>query len=313
MFEQRNPGKSFSMLQGNNRSASLINDDASLLGEAVLRHQTRTAEHAARIEAELASRVKSEFIANMSHELRTPLNTVIGFSKLIAEQERRRLPDAEIVEYANLIRDAAGHLLAVINDILDISKIQSGKYTLDKRDVQLDEILMACLSSFRLLAADAKVTLVNRVSPNLPPIRADGVKLRQIFTNLVSNAIKFTPEGGVVTVEARQIEDGRIACIVSDTGVGMTDQEVQVAMTPFGQVDSSKSRWREGTGLGLPIAKSLVELHGGEMKVSSEKSKGTQIWVLLPPPDHLTIAEARDAILGHPPIRPQATGKEATP
>ena len=179
--------------------------------------------------------------------------------------------------------------------------------------MQIDEVLLACLSSFRLLAADAKVTLVNRVSPNLPLIRADGVKLRQIFTNLISNAIKFTPERGVVTLEARQLEDGRIACIVSDTGVGMTDQEVQVAMTPFGQVDGGKSRWREGTGLGLPIAKSLVELHGGELKVSSEKSKGTQIWVLLPPPDHMTIAEARDAILGHPAPRLQATGKDVTP
>jgi two-component system, cell cycle sensor histidine kinase PleC len=280
-----------------------------LLGEAVLRHQTRTAEHAARIEAELASRVKSEFIANMSHELRTPLNTVIGFSKLIAEQERRRLPDAEIVEYANLIRDAAGHLLAVINDILDISKIQSGKFTLDKRDVQLDEVLQACLSSFRLLASDAKVTLVNRISPTLPMVRADGVKLRQIFTNLVSNAIKFTPEKGVVTLEARQLDDRRIACIVSDTGVGMTDQEMLIAMTPFGQVDGGKSRWREGTGLGLPIAKSLVELHGGELKVVSEKAKGTQIWVLLPPPDQMTIAEARDAILGHPTVAPSSAAR----
>ena len=290
------------MLHGNltnGRSQSLMNDYASLLGEAVLRHQTRTAEHAARIEAELASRVKSEFIANMSHELRTPLNTVIGFSKLIAEQERRRLPDAEIVEYANLIRDAAGHLLAVINDILDISKIQSGKYTLDKRDVQLDEILLAVLSSFRLLAQDAKITLVNRISPALPLMRADGVKLRQIFTNLVSNAIKFTPEGGTVTLEAKQLDDGRIAGIVIDSGIGMSDEEVKIALTPFGQVDSSRARWRDGTGLGLPIAKSLVELHGGELRVSSVKASGTQIWVLLPPPSQLTIAEARDAILGH--------------
>jgi two-component system, cell cycle sensor histidine kinase PleC len=308
------------MLHGNltGRSQSLMNDYASLLGEAVLRHQTRTAEHAARIEAELASRVKSEFIANMSHELRTPLNTVIGFSKLIAEQERRRLPDAEIVEYANLIRDAAGHLLAVINDILDISKIQSGKYTLDKRDVQLDEILQACLSSFRLLAQDAKINLINHVSPTLPLIRADGVKLRQIFTNLVSNAIKFTPERGTVTLEARQLPDGRIAVIVSDTGIGMTEQEVQIALTPFGQVDGSRSRWRDGTGLGLPIAKSLVELHAGELKVHSEKNVGTQIWVLLPPPTQLTIAEARDAIMGHADHGKiqaivQSTAKDTTP
>lgn len=289
------------MLHGkakNGRSQSLMNDYASLLGEAVLRHQTRTAEHAARIEAELASRVKSEFIANMSHELRTPLNTVIGFSKLIAEQERRKLPDAEIVEYANLIRDAAGHLLAVINDILDISKIQSGKYMLDKRDVQLDEILMAVLSSFRLVAQDAKVTLIAKISPTLPLIRADGVKLRQVFTNLVSNAIKFTPEGGTVTLDARQLEDGRIAGIVSDTGIGMTVKDIQIAFTPFGQVDAGRSRWRDGTGLGLPIAKSLVELHAGEIRVTSIKDEGTQILVLLPPPTQLTIVEARDAILG---------------
>ena len=281
-------------LTGNGRSLSLINEYASLLGEAVLRHQTRTAEHAARIEAELASRVKSEFIANMSHELRTPLNTVIGFSRLIAEQERRRLPDAEIVEYANLIRDAAGHLLAVINDILDISKIQSGKYTLEKRDVQLDEILLACLSSFRVLAADSRVTLVNSISSNLPPIRADGVKLRQIFTNLISNAIKFTPADGTVSIETLQLEDGQIACIVSDTGVGMTEDELLVAMTPFGQVDGSKTRWREGTGLGLPIAKSLVELHNGELRIASEKGKGTQVWVYLPAPEPLASLEALD-------------------
>ncbi|MEQ1694936.1 MAG: ATP-binding protein [Hyphomicrobiaceae bacterium] len=298
------------MLHGkakNGRSQSLMNDYASLLGEAVLRHQTRTAEHAARIEAELASRVKSEFIANMSHELRTPLNTVIGFSKLLAEQERRRLPDAEIVEYANLIRDAAGHLLAVINDILDISKIQSGKYALEKRDVQLDEILHAVLSSFRLLAQDAKISLVNAVSPTLPLMRVDAVKLRQIFTNLVSNAIKFTPEGGTVTLEANQLPDGRIIGIVRDTGIGMSEHEVKIALTPFGQVDGSRSRWRDGTGLGLPIAKSLVELHDGEMRVISVKNQGTEVCVILPPPNQLTIPQARDAIMGTAGHRPSET------
>jgi len=280
------------------RAQSLMNDYASLLGEAVLRHQTRTAEHAARIEAELASRVKSEFIANMSHELRTPLNTVIGFSKLIAEQERRRLPDTEIVEYANLIRDAAGHLLAVINDILDISKIQSGKYALDKRDVQLDEIMLAVLSSFRLLAQDAKITLVNRISPSLPLMRLDGVKLRQIFTNLVSNAIKFTPEGGSVTLEASVMADGRIVGTVRDTGIGMSAEDIKVALTPFGQVDGSRTRWRDGTGLGLPIAKSLVELHDGEMRVTSVKNEGTEVRVILPAPSLMTIHEAREVVMG---------------
>ncbi|MBX9925925.1 MAG: sensor histidine kinase, partial [Hyphomicrobiaceae bacterium] len=185
-------------------------------------------------------------------------------------------------------------------DILDISKIQSGKFTLEKRDVQLDEIQTACLASFRLLAEETRVSLESNIESVMPSIRADGVKLRQIFTNLISNAIKFTPEGGKVSVEARELPDGRIGVLVSDTGVGMTEQELQIALTPFGQVDGSRTRWREGTGLGLPIAKSLVELHGGELKVTSAKNKGTEIWVLLPPPDLIPITEARDRILGQP-------------
>jgi len=263
----------------NARQSSLISEYASVMGEAVLRDKTRHAEHAARIEAELASRVKSEFIANMSHELRTPLNTVIGFSKLIAEHDRRRLPDEEIVEYANLIRDAAGHLLAVINDILDISKIQSGKYMLEKRQLHLDEILAACVASLRVAASEARVKVECAVTPNLPRIEGDGVKVRQIFTNLISNSIKFTPQEGRVIIEARPLSDGRILATVRDTGVGMSAQELQVAMMPFGQVDGSRTRWREGTGLGLPIAKSLVELHGGQMVIESEKNVGTNVLI----------------------------------
>lgn len=271
---------------------------ASLLGDAVLRHRARVAEHSARIEAELASRVKSEFIANMSHELRTPLNTVIGFSKLLCEHERRKLPDKEIVEYAQLINDSAAHLLSVINDILDISKMQSGKYTLDAREIQIDEVVQAALSSFRTMAADASVTLNSRLPADLPPVRGDATKLRQIFTNLLSNAIKFTLPGGKVNVEAMRLGDGGVLILVRDTGVGMTDDELKVALTPFGQVDGSKTRWREGTGLGLPIAKALVELHGGELEVHSVKGKGTEVAVILPSRHQVSVAQGRDAVLG---------------
>jgi two-component system, cell cycle sensor histidine kinase PleC len=267
---------------GNQKSNSLMNEYASLLGDAVLRHRARIAEHSARIEAELASKIKSEFIANMSHELRTPLNTVIGFSKLLSEHERRPLPNAEIVEYASLIYDAAGHLLSVINDILDISKIQSGKYTLDSREINIDEILHAILGSFRLMASEANVSLVPLTAMDLPLVRGDAVKLRQIFTNLISNAIKFTPAGGTVTIEALRANTGGLAVLVRDTGVGMTAEEIQIAMTPFGQVDGGRSRWREGTGLGLPISKALVELHGGTIEVRSVKGSGTTVSVFLP-------------------------------
>jgi two-component system, cell cycle sensor histidine kinase PleC len=271
----------------------------TLMGEysaLVLRHRAWLAENTARVEAQLASKVKSEFIANMSHELRTPLNTVIGFAKLLGEHDKRHLPDAEIIEYADLIRDAATHLLSVINDILDISKIQSGKYTLDAREVDLEEILQAVLASHKLSAREAGVLLDTRFHPT-PAVKGDPARLAQVFSNLVGNAVKFTPPGGTVTVETRAQPDGGAAVYVRDTGLGMTEEEVAIALTPFGQVDASHSRWREGTGLGLPIAKALVHLHGGSIAIRSAKSSGTEVAVTLPSRLEATAANAANLAL----------------
>jgi signal transduction histidine kinase len=283
---------------GSQKTNSLMNEYASLLGDAVLRHRARIAEHSARIEAELAGKVKSEFISNMSHELRTPLNTVIGFSKILAEQDRREVDKSEVIEYANLIHDAAVHLLTVINDILDISKIQSGRYTLDARELDTRAILAQQISAFREEANKASVEIIELLPDDLPPIRGEECKLAQIFGNILSNAVKFSPTGSSVKVEAARLPDDAVAVFIRDTGGGMSADELEIALQPFGQVDGSRTRWREGTGLGLPIAKSLTELHGGELKIRSAKNVGTEVVILLPSRHQVAMARARDTVLG---------------
>lgn len=284
---------------GKAKQQSLMSEYASLLGDAVLRHRTRVAEQTAQIESEVAGRVKSEFISNMSHELRTPLNTVIGFSKLLSEHQRRRLADNEIVEYSQLIVDAATHLLSVINDILDISKMQSGKYSLDAREFSLEDVIGVTLSGLSNAATEAGVTVSSHIAFNLATVRGDATKVRQIFTNILSNAVKFTRRGGSVQFEARRTNDGGTVVAITDTGVGMTDEEIRIALTPFGQVDGTRSRWREGTGLGLPIAKALVDLHGGELDISSLKGQGTTVTIVFPPADQVSVAGGRQAMFGN--------------
>jgi two-component system, cell cycle sensor histidine kinase PleC len=294
----------FSGAIGAGKPNTLMGEYAVRLGDAVLRNRTREAEQLASVEVQLANKVKSEFIANMSHELRTPLNTIMGFSKLLGEHGRRQLTDQDIMDYARLIHDAAGHLLSVINDILDISKIQSGKYALDAHEISLEEVLSACVASYRAVADTAGLDLDYRYEDGLPAVRGDAQRLKQAFANLIGNAVRFTRPGGSVVIEARALADGGAEVRVRDSGVGMDEEEIRVALTPFGQVDGSRSRWREGTGLGLPIAMALIELHAGELRIESEKHRGTEVIVILPPPQVVSFIQGRNLNLARPGISP---------
>lgn len=280
---------------GDNRSNSLLSEYSNMLGEAVLRRRTRTAEHAARIEAELASQVKSEFVSNMSHELRTPLNHIIGFSKLLTEANGPARNPEDVVQYAALINSAATNLLAIINDILDISVMQSGRYTIDNQEIAIADVIAAATKQCEAAAQSAEVELTATRGGNLPTVRGDEIKLVQVLVNIISNAIKFTPKTGRVIVEAQRAHNAGVTIQVRDTGVGMNQEEIEIALRPFGQVDGSRSRWREGTGLGLPIARALIELHGGSLHIASEPKVGTQVSIFLPAAHLVSVAKSGSA------------------
>jgi two-component system, cell cycle sensor histidine kinase PleC len=271
---------------------SLMSEYATALGEAVLRRRARVAEQSAQIETELANKVKSEFISNMSHELRTPLNTIIGFSKMVAASADGARSPAEIAEFGQMIHGAAGHLLAVINDILDMSKMQSGKYTIEQTEVAVVDFLKPAVLASEPLFVTAGVEISLSIPDDLPNVRGDDQKLRQIATNVLSNAAKFTDRGGSVAVEAMRLADGGVGLYVRDTGIGMSAEEVRVALAPFGQVDGGRSRWREGTGLGLTIAKALTELHGGRFSIHSRKGFGTEVAIELPSRNDVKMIDA---------------------
>ena len=233
--------------------------------------------------AEEASRAKSEFLAHMSHELRTPLNAILGFSEVI--RDRVYGPDAssKYIEYAECIHGAGEHLLQIINDVLALSKVEHGKLTLQESDCSVEALIDDCLRMVRRAAEKAGLQLsANLLDPDLV-IRADERLMRQILLNLLSNAIKFTPAQGRVSlsVEVLRSTDGA-RIIVSDTGIGMSEADIAIALTPFGQIDGGLTRRHEGTGLGLPLTRSLVELHGGELKIRSAPNVGTTVAITLP-------------------------------
>jgi signal transduction histidine kinase/HAMP domain-containing protein len=236
----------------------------------------------AQLMAETASEAKSRFLANMSHELRTPLNAIIGFSEILTGELFGRLGSPKYIEYARDIYQSGDHLLAVINNVLDLTKSEAGKLTLAPEAVDLAEIVESCGKIMRDQCARAQLNLSLETADAPLVISGDPAKLRQILLNLMSNAVKFTEPGGTVTVGARIGENGSLTLCVTDSGIGMSTEDLPIAMAPFGQIDSRLARRYEGTGLGLPLTKAFVELHGGQIAIDSALGKGTTVTVTLP-------------------------------
>jgi PAS domain S-box-containing protein len=230
---------------------------------------------AAKGQAETANRAKSEFLANMSHELRTPLNAIIGFSEVIKDQLFGPVGNGRYAAYAHDIHAGGTHLLGVIDDILDMSRIETGRFTLEEGPVAPAELVSAALALVQRAAEQARVKLDNRVNGALPRLNADKRVAKQVLINLLSNAVKFTPEGGKVTVEAAADPAAEFVFTVTDTGPGIPPERLKNLFDPFQNADSMRAREQGGSGLGLAIAKRLMELHGGTLTLKSRLGHGT--------------------------------------
>lgn len=254
-----------------------------LIDDITQRKQVEQTILAAKEEAELASRAKSEFLANMSHELRTPLNSIIGFSDLLTDQSLYLADDTTSTEYATHIFDSGEHLLALINDILDISKIEAGTSALQEENIDIAKTVNSCLTMVAERAKIGDIGLVAKIEETtLPMLRADKTRIKQVVLNLLSNAVKFTEAGGMVTVRAWHNFDSGFVLQVVDDGIGMAPGDIPKALARFQQVESDLTRKYEGTGLGLPLSKALVEQHGGTLDLQSQADVGTTVTVRLP-------------------------------
>jgi cell cycle sensor histidine kinase DivJ len=280
----------------------------SVFRDITARKADALAVDSARSEAERANDAKSKFLATVSHELRTPLNAIIGFSEMLAREDEMKLDAARRQDYARLIRDSGEHLLAVVNGILDMSRIEAGHFEIVTEPFALKPLIESCRNMMSLRAEQAGIQLFTDIASDLPEINADPRAMRQVVINLVSNAIKFTEQGGKVDIVARA-KGNEIALVVSDTGVGIPEADLDRLGDPFFQGGSTYDRTYEGTGLGLSVVMGLVKLHGGSVEIESRLRKGTKVVVCLPFDCQPTQAAAMNQIAKFP-LRPGAPGRD---
>ena len=260
--------------------------------------------HAAMLGAEAANRAKTEFLANMSHELRTPLNAIIGFSQLMTDRNQATDPN-RVAAYAKDINNAGMHLLAEVNRILDLAKIEAGRAELHEEWFDPAEAATIPSTFVQPQAEGAGLKLIVELPATLPELYGDKQYFKQVLINLLSNAVKFTPRGGSVTLAANVARDGWLNISVADTGIGIAEDDVWKALVPFAQVSSDLSRKYEGTGLGLPLSKGFVEMHGGTLNIESEPGHGTKVTVRFPPDrTRIRTPEGAAALAGNGADRP---------
>ncbi len=246
------------------------------------RRKAQMALKEAKTESDLANRAKSEFLANMSHELRTPLNAVIGFSDIIRSEAFGKIEQEEYKEYAGSIYDSGNNLLKVINEILDVSRIEAGERTLQEGAVNVRESVLSCISLMDNKIKSAKIRIENKVTDEGLGLIGESQAIKQMILNLVGNSVKFSPPNSLIMIDANVTDRGQLNLSITDTGIGMTDLELEKALSPFGQVEVEHNRNTSGTGLGLTLVKSLIELHGGELDLVSQKGIGTTATLIFP-------------------------------